>query len=442
MKTYRWMFVLGMIGLLWTAVGHGQDGGSGVASGPDRDAAAAAGPLAPPVSAGAGAVGQASVDPGAGGMAGESPTDPAAGGAGADAARGPVAASPGGAPREVSSAEVSAPTEASRTDGVPGPAGPLPVARGFPSPAPTTAPDQASGPLRVQVGLYVLDLARLDMKENQFYADFYIWYKWPDRADRPWTPADIEFMNGTVEAATPLATDTLAGVKYASQRIKGTFRGKFNLRSYPFDSQRLPIVFEDQGLNADKLRFEADPNNPDQNRWIEAGVQVPDWKVAGARVFTDLHLYDTDFGDSVTSPATQTQYHRFHFETRLDRLFVPHFIKFIIPLLVIAGMAYMVFFINAREFEAQCGICVTALLTAVALHISQADALPAVGYLVLSDKIFIIFYLFIFSALVQTVVANNHAKRGRIRSAMALDALFQWAYPLGILLGCAVAMAF
>ncbi len=389
MKTYRWMFVLGMIGLLWTAVGHGQGAGPGLATGPAGETAGPVGVLAGSASAGsvpagAGAVGLASVALPAGG------------------------------------------------------ASPSPS----PSPVPLAAPEPATGPLRVQVGLYVLDLARLDMKENQFYADFYIWYKWPDRPDRPWTPADIEFMNGTVEAATPLATDTLAGVKYASQRIKGTFRGKFDLRSYPFDSQRLPIVFEDQGLNADKLRFEADPNNPDQNRWIEAGVQVPDWKVAGGRAFTDLHIYDTDFGDQVTSPATQTLYHRFHFEARLERLFVPHFIKFIIPLLVIAGMAYMVFFINAREFEAQCGICVTALLTAVALHISQADALPAVGYLVLSDKIFIIFYLFIFSALVQTVVANNHAKRGRIRTAMALDALFQWAYPLGILLGCAVAMAF
>jgi len=294
-----------------------------------------------------------------------------------------------------------------------------------------------SVPMKVEVGLYIIDIAKLDLKENQFYADFYIWYKWSRNPDLDWSPEKVEFMNGTIETATKLASETLAsGKEYASQRIKGTFRGRFKLHSYPFDTQTLPIILEDQESGIHRVVFVPDPDVPDSRKWVEADVQVPDWQIQGTNAFTDVHHYDTNFGDSTKiNSERNSHYSRFTFQVKLGRFFIPHMIKFIIPLLVIAGMAYMVFFINAKEFEAQCGICVTSLLSAVALHMSQADALPAVGYLVLSDKIFILFYVTIFSALVQTVVANNYAKTGKVDLAMKLDWLFQIIYPLAILGG-------
>ena len=293
----------------------------------------------------------------------------------------------------------------------------------------------ASEPFRVQVGLYILDIAKMDLKENQFFADFYIWYKWKDTASFTWSPEGIEFMNGQIEFASKIATDTLGDLCYASQRIKGYFRGKFNLQTYPFDTQTLPISLEDNQNPFKKLILEPDPNNPDIRKWIESSVQVPDWEIKDASIVSDVHRYGTDFGDSFTTKEKVTDYSRFHFQVQLKRLFIPHLIKFIIPLIVIAGMAYLVFFINAKEFEAQCGICVTALLTAVALHTSQANALPAVGYLVISDKIFILFYIVIYSALMQTVIANNYAKTGRIEVAAKMDRIFAIAYPALLILG-------
>ncbi len=295
----------------------------------------------------------------------------------------------------------------------------------------------ATVPATVEVGLYIIDVARLDLKENQFFADFYIWYKWKKSPGFAWNPDNIEFMNGNIEFASKLATDTLPnGKEYASQRVKGTFRGKFNLHSYPFDTQTLPIVLEDQENAAKRMVFIPDPDLPESRRWVEADVQVPDWNISGTRAEVDIHHYDTNFGDSTINDSNRnSHYSRFNFNIQLKRFFIPHLIKFIIPLLVIAGMAYTVFFINAKEFEAQCAICVTALLSAVALHQSQANALPAVGYLVLSDKIFILFYITIFSALAQTVTANNFAKTGRIEAAMKLDETFQILYPISIFLG-------
>lgn len=289
-----------------------------------------------------------------------------------------------------------------------------------------------SQPVKVEIGMYIVDVAHLDVKESEFFADFYIWYKIPGNAT--WTPENIEFMNGSIENSTvPVLGTDPAGQKVWTQRIKGRFRGHFKLHSYPFDSQVLPISIEDSELQTDQIVFAtAATEGGNFDSWLEPEMNVPDWERKGATCTVDVHTYKTDFG---LGSQADSSYSRLTFKLYLKRLFLPHLIKFILPLIIIAGMAYMVFFINASEFETQCAICVTALLSAVALHISQADALPAVGYLVMSDKIFILFYVVIFSALVQTVVNNNYAKRRRFDVAIYLDKVFRVWYVVLLLLG-------
>jgi len=295
----------------------------------------------------------------------------------------------------------------------------------------------ASAPLEVEIGMYILDLAKLDMKENEFFADFYIWYKWRNSSDTTWTPDNIEFMNGSIQNASKLASETMTdGRQYASQRIKAKFRGRFNLHMYPFDGQTLPIVIEDSELIRDRMTFIVDSSQGRPETWLDGSVNIPDWQINGVQAYVDLHHYDTAFGLASQAQSQRQIYSRFSFTTRLQRYFIPHLIKFIIPLIVIAGMAYLVFWINAKEFEAQTGICVTALLSAVALHNSQADALPAVGYLVMADKVFILFYIVIYMALVQTVAVNTFAKRSFIKTAARIDKVFQWLYPITLIVGC------
>jgi hypothetical protein len=313
------------------------------------------------------------------------------------------------------------------------------------SPTPVVTPseeeDDVPRPVVVEVGMYVVDIAKLDMKDSEFFADFYIWYKIDPAASGAWSPEAIEFTNGTLESAsTPVFDVPTDGKIYWSQRIKGRFRSKFNLHRYPFDTQYLPITLEDRESAESKVVFVPAQAAPkDYRLWCSKDLEVPDWTIAGVDLKVRTHHYATDFGlNGGRRDSKESMYSSFTLEFKLERLFIPHMIKFLIPLMVIAGMAYMVFFINAKEFESQCAICVTSLLSAVALHISQADALPAVGYLVVADKMFILFYLVIFSALVQTVAANNYAKTGNIEMAARLDRVFQVIFPGALMVGAAI----
>jgi hypothetical protein len=89
---------------------------------------------------------------------------------------------------------------------------------------------------------------------------------------------------------------------------------------------------------------------------------------------------------------------------------VPYAIKFILPLIVIVLMSFMALFIGTDKFEVQTGIVITALLACVAFHISQANSLPEVGYLVKADKFFIVSYVLIFLTLIKAVASHTLQK--------------------------------
>ena len=306
-------------------------------------------------------------------------------------------------------------------------------------------PLSRTGTFTVEVGMYLLDIAKLDMKESEFFADFYIWYKAPLVASGQWSPETIEFINGEVEFASPLtADDSLENQLYWSQRIKGRFRGNFHLQRYPLDRQVLPITLEDRDQTADRMTLAPEKTaGKAHERWVDPNLFIPDWTVEEVIASSTLHRYITTFGlTGADGKKAGLPFSRFTFRMKIHRIFMPHLVKFVIPLLIIAGMAYVVFWINAKEFESQCAISITALLTAVALHSSLADSLPSVGYLVLADKVFIMFYILIFSSLVQTVVANNFAKRGDVPVAAWLDQAFQVLFPVALVLGSIGIIAF
>jgi hypothetical protein len=68
--------------------------------------------------------------------------------------------------------------------------------------------------------------------------------------------------------------------------------------------------------------------------------------------------------------------------------------------------ASLVFFVRPRYVEGRIGLGITALLTLVALQLTSTASLPDVDYLLMLDKIFLLAYLFIISALARVVATS------------------------------------
>ena len=83
-----------------------------------------------------------------------------------------------------------------------------------------------------------------------------------------------------------------------------------------------------------------------------------------------------------------------------------------VPILLIVICASLVFFVRPRYIEGRIGLCITALLTLVALQLASGTSLPDVDYLMMLDKIYLLAYVFIIIALAR-VVATSWRGAGR-----------------------------
>lgn len=308
------------------------------------------------------------------------------------------------------------------------------------APSAATTPEQAfQGPvpaqLKVEVGIYVLDISRLDVKQETFEADFYIWFKWTGPG---FSPSGIEFMNGEITHKTEPTAEITGGKNYSIMRVKGAFRTRFMLSNYPFDVQTLRIVIEHKDLTEKELQFVPAFSGEEDasSRTLEKGMIISDWKVSRAWGEVREHKYNTDFG--YFKEVDKADYSQYLFNVTIKRSIFPYLLKFSLPLFILVIMSFLVFFINAKEFEAQCGICVTAILSCIALHLAQGDSLPQVGYLVAADKFFILSYILIFFTLVETVICNNYAKKGFLDKAANLDNISIILFPAVFLVGLVI----
>jgi hypothetical protein len=100
-----------------------------------------------------------------------------------------------------------------------------------------TSPE-AHRPAKVLVGIYVLNIGMLDMSAGSFTIDFYLNLV----SDRPYSIDNLEFINGYVNMIDKDEDDPYE----KAYRVKASFFTNFNLRSYPFNEQRLPIEIEDR----------------------------------------------------------------------------------------------------------------------------------------------------------------------------------------------------
>jgi hypothetical protein len=264
-----------------------------------------------------------------------------------------------------------------------------------------------AAPLQVFTGIHVIDLRSIDIKEQSFSADFYVWMRFRaeglDEARLAQVMA-LEPVNGRIESKEVVDDKVVGEEKYVCWRVVGTFFFLPDLKQYPFDEQMLPIVLESTLLEVDEVVLVDDKESyarggAPEDRWgLAPNVVVPEFTLHGVERSTPEGVYATNFGDP-SKKKSATRYSRFALKVSFVRDAWSYTFKILIPLLIILAMAWLVFFLPVDQLDTNASVSMTALLSCMAYNVAVSSNMPDIGYLVLSDQLFMGTYVLLLFSL-------------------------------------------
>lgn len=259
-----------------------------------------------------------------------------------------------------------------------------------------------------KVGIYLLNVGKIDLQTSSYDLDFYMWVA-SDDDDFTQAKPKIEFMNG--KATTETIT---VEPHYYEMRVKGTFLKNMDFHQYPFE--QLYLTIEVEGIDdANNLVLVSD----DEHSGVDGLVNIPGWNLLGFTSDTTTHSYPDG-----------KEFSRYVYTMTLERFFVSSFLKTIFPILIITTIAMLAFWMSPTNFAPRIGLGASTLLAAVAAHLSAANQLPPIGYLTLFDKIMIIAYALFLNNLLSMVIQMRYVEQDKKDKAIKTNTRMRKMMPI------------
>ena len=290
-------------------------------------------------------------------------------------------------------------------------------------------PTEDDKPLIVYVSLGINDIFNVDDNRQIISLTMVGRFRWKDprlvhdgpnnikrRLEEIWFPyLNAVSLQNAWSAAPKYAEIFPDGEVVYRINVRGEFSQSLNLRAYPFDRQiiRVPIVTE---YSEDDVVLIPDPENPS---YAAEKFTVADWDIQNFGIRSaESKLNQYEIGS--------------RFEVYVEAVRRSNFviIKIIIPLMLIVGMSWIVFWIDPLEIRSQFSVSVTTVLTLIAYHISLVARLPEIPYLTRMDVFIFGSTIMVFSSLLEVVMTSHLAAIGRVDRARRIDIKCRWLFPI------------
>ena len=281
--------------------------------------------------------------------------------------------------------------------------------------------------VKVTPGVVLLSISNVSELSGTWDADFYLYETWPPTPG--FTPR-TEVVNEVERKSVSFDdTDLRDGLCLRSRRIHSTLRSPFNLRAFPFDTQKLTLVLSDNEFDDKSVSYPPGPyvlGLDDSVRTMISG-----WRIAGepkyARTAT---AFKWEPGAPTYDYAT--------FDVTVKRQVTFHLTRYFLPLILIVVVALLAFWIDPEDLASQMQIGVTCLLAAIALQFAEGGTLPEVSYLTLADRCYAVCYVTIAAAVIESIAVNALVRKGRKDSALKLDRVCRKLFPTAVVLAFAL----
>jgi len=334
-------------------------------------------------------------------------------------------------------------TSSATTDPIPGAADAPPGTP--PNPPFLLGPPKQIGPVVVRVGFEFHDINEIDDVTETFEFTGVMTLTWhdPRQAFEPaatgadekvfqgnyqfnelstgWYPqvvlaneSGLYQKSGVVLRIQPDGTSTL------TEKVTAIAEAELDLRWFPFDNQRLEVVFDVLGFDRDEILLQADSSSA--SAFLATEVRIPQWTVTGS---------DTSIRDRPVSYAGRRgSSSAFVVSVDVERasFYARRLVTF--PLAVIVLLSFSVFWMDRSSLGDRISVSFIGILTSVAYQLLMNDVLPPISYFTLMHGFLILSFLTMCSTVVINLIVGEADKRGMQDLGDRIDLRCRWVFPL------------
>lgn len=297
----------------------------------------------------------------------------------------------------------------------------------FPDSVRHARPGAGQGATEIRVGVYLIDIPRIDDADQSYVADIFLRYDWKDERlvngrDTPCTVPAVEVWNPGVAVVNQRSVQAQmnevvevqpdGAVRYV-QRFYGTYSLPLNLSRFPFDKQKLPVTLVAR-FRPEDLKLVPD----DELVAVAEHLSNPNWSIGAPEATT---------GEYRVLPGRSI--------TQLEILFPAerrsgyYVWKLIVPMSFVVFMSWAAFWISPQNIPSRIGLSATSMLTLIAFRLALGSSLPPIPYLTEFDVFTVGGTLLVFAALAQAVATTALWDRERKQLAHRLNHVSKFLFP-------------
>ena len=288
-------------------------------------------------------------------------------------------------------------------------------------------PDNDGEPTKVMIGAVLADLLEISDVNQTITVDIAYRMQWTDprlsdlagckmSIEDIWFPRLAMKNSGRIFKRWPTTVSIEEGgeVLYL-QRMSGTFSGYQTLENFPFDPQAITLRIFPLEWSIEKVELIEDPTFAG----IDRPLNISDWSVTGLEIdIKEENFTSVQQGRSVLSLTVLAE--------RQESYYIW---KIILPIGLIVVMSWCVFYINPKDFGTQLGLSASSVLTMVAFIFATTNMLPRLGYFTLLDRYVAGATIFVFVALLQSLITGYLASKDHVGLATKIDMASRVLFP-------------
>ena len=296
--------------------------------------------------------------------------------------------------------------------------------------------------LVVYTGVYLNEIARLDLPQSSFTADFYLWLRSaggvvrPDEAD----PAEIQFPDmrrGDFDPALPaVRRDLPDGSVYRLWHLRGEFGNEFDLHRFPFDRQTLALRLFNARAASDRIIYALDRRTDAGHQRAASIAKPPDggsarpsaspaafrnltqWDALRTEARRDVLVTASALGDPLLSGAERVrELSGFRVEVELRRRTGATLIKSLLPIGLMTLMMFASLWFPPALLRDKLVVTITGALAGAVLLSSINNQLGNVAYTMDVEYAFYVFFALALLCTLSVSVAERLRLVGRTRAA-------------------------